>query len=193
MGGLLAVRAATGRPAVNRAQLEHIIRAAGSIADDNDVVIIGSQAILGEFPNAPAELLVSNEADIYPLARTERSDLIDATIGEGSPFQREFGYYAHGVDETTAVLPEGWRGRLVLVTGENTRFVRGWCLEVHDLAIAKYAAGREKDLEFTAALARHEMVSREVLQQRLAVTCLGEALRERVLRRIQADFPGAER
>src|ERR1017187_2815242 len=83
-------------------QLEHIIRAAGTIADDNDVVVIGSQAILGEFPNAPAELLVSNEADVYPRAHTERSDLIDGTIGEGSPFQREFGYYAHG-DETTAV------------------------------------------------------------------------------------------
>jgi hypothetical protein len=40
---------------VTRAQLEHIIRAAGTIADDNDIVVIGSQAILGEFPNAPEE------------------------------------------------------------------------------------------------------------------------------------------
>ena len=176
---------------MTRAQLEHIIRAAGTIADDNDVVVIGSQAILGEFPNAPAELLVSNEADVYPRAHTERSDLIDGTIGEGSPFQREFGYYAHGVDETTAVLPDGWRERLILITGENTRFVRGWCLEVHDLAIAKYAAGREKDLDFTAALARHEMVSREVLYQRLAATHLDSPLRERVSQRIQADFPGS--
>ena len=176
---------------MTRAQLEHIIRAAGTIADDNDVVVIGSQAILGEFPNAPAELLVSNEADVYPRAHTERSDLIDGTIGEGSPFQREFGYYAHGVDETTAVLPDGWRERLILITGENTRFVRGWCLEVHDLAIAKYAAGREKDLDFTASLARHEMVSREVLCQRLAATRVDSPLRERVSRRIQADFQGS--
>jgi hypothetical protein len=178
---------------VTRAQLEHIIRAAGIIADDNDVVVVGSQAILGEFPNAPAELLVSNEADVYPRARTERSDLIDATIGEGSPFQREFGYYAHGVDETTAILPDGWSERLVLITGENTRFVRGWCLEVHDLAIAKYAAGRKKDLEFTTALARHGMMSREVLHQRLAVTPLDSELRERVSRRIQVDFPASDR
>jgi len=164
---------------MNRAQLEHIIRAAGSIADDSDVVVFGRKSILGEFPNAPAELLVSNEADVYPLARTERSDLMDATIGEGSPFQREFGYYARAVDETTTVLPDGWRGRPVLVTGENTRFVRGWCLEVHDLAIAKYAAGREKDLEFTAVLARHGMVSREVLDLRLAATRLDAPLRDR--------------
>jgi hypothetical protein len=70
---------------MTRPQLEHIIRAAGTIADDDDVVVIGSQAILGEFPDAPAEFLVSNEADVFPRSRVERSDLIDSTIGEGSP------------------------------------------------------------------------------------------------------------
>ena len=173
---------------MTRAQLEHIIRAAGTIADVADVVVIGSQAILGEFPDAPEELLVSNEADLFPRGHPERSDLIDATIGEGSPFQRSFGYYAHGVDETSAILPEGWRDRLVLVSGENTRFVRGWCLEVHDLAIAKYAAGREKDRDFTRALARHAMVSRKVLAQRLAATRLDPVMRTAVTSRIEADF-----
>lgn len=134
---------------MNRAELEHIIRAAGAIADVEDVVVIGSQAILGQFPDAPAELLVSNEAVVFPRANPDRSDLIDGSIGEGSPFEREFGYYAHGVDETTTILPDGWRDRLILVTGENTRFIRGWCLEVHDLAIAKYASGRQKHREFT--------------------------------------------
>lgn len=179
---------------MNRAQLEHIIRAAGTIANVDDIVVIGSQAILGEFPDAPAELLVSNEADVFPSNHPERSDLIDGSIGEGSPFDREFGYYAHGVDETTAILPSGWRNRLILVAGENTRFVRGWCLEVHDLAIAKYAAGREKDLQFTSALARHRMVSAEVLQERLAATAVDPAIRALMSARIQRDFPaGSER
>jgi hypothetical protein len=89
---------------MTRAELEHIIRAAGTIADVEDLVVIGSQAVLGQFPNAPAELLVSNEADIFPSRYPERSDLIDSTIGEGSPFQRSFGYYAHGVGEKTALL-----------------------------------------------------------------------------------------
>lgn len=120
-------------------------------------------------------------------------DLIDGTIGEASPFQRAFGYYAHGVDESTAMLPEGWRDRLILVTGENTRLVRGWCLETHDLAIAKYAAGREKDLEFTSALTRHAMVDRDVLEQRLASTPLDPEVRSVVSRRIQADFSGLVR
>jgi hypothetical protein len=176
---------------MTRLQLEHVIRAAATIADVDDIVVIGSQAVLGEFPNAPAEFLVSNEADVFPRGHIERSELIDGTIGEGSPFQRSFGYYAHGVDETTAILPEGWRDRLILVTGENTRFVRGWCLETHDLAIAKYAAGREKDLEFTKALARHAMVDRNVLERRLGSTSLDPLVRSLVMQRIQADFSGS--
>ena len=32
---------------MTRSQLEHLIRAAGTIADDDDIVVIGSQAILG--------------------------------------------------------------------------------------------------------------------------------------------------
>jgi hypothetical protein len=74
------------------------------------------------------------------------------------------------------------------VTGENTRFVRGWCLEVHDLAIAKYAAGREKDLEFTKALSRHAMVRREVLEERLASTLVDPQIRSLISKRIGADF-----
>jgi hypothetical protein len=50
---------------MTRAHLEHIIRAAGMIADVDDIVVIGSQAVLGEFPNAPAELLVSDEAECF--------------------------------------------------------------------------------------------------------------------------------
>jgi hypothetical protein len=175
---------------MTRAQLEHIIRAAGAIADTRDVVVIGSQAVLGQFPDAPEELLVSDEADVFPRGDPARSDLIDGSIGQDSPFQRTFGYYAHGVDETTAILPEGWSDRLVLVEGENTRFVRGWCLEIHDLAIAKYAAGREKDLDFTRALARHGMVVREVLEQRLGATSLESAARSRILGLIERDFAG---
>jgi hypothetical protein len=175
---------------MTRPDLEHIIRAAGTIADADDITVIGSQAVLGQFPSAPAELLVSNKADVFPTHHTERSDLIDSTIGEGSPFRQSFGYYAHGVDESTAVLPAGWRGRLLLVTGENTRFVRGWCLEIHDLAISKYVAGREKDPEFTRALVVHDMVRREVLEQRLSDTPLETRLRNLAAARIQRDFAG---
>lgn len=176
---------------MTRLQLEHVIRAAGTIADVEDLIVIGSQAILGEFPDAPEELLVSNEADVYPTRHPERSDLIDSTIGEGSPFQKSFGYYAHGVGETTAILPRGWRERLILVSGENTRFVRGWCLRGTRFGYRQYAAGREKDRDFTHALATHRMVRRGLLEQRLTATELPAEIRSLVEKRIQSDFAAA--
>ena len=58
---------------MKRSDLEHIIRAAGSIADCERLIVIGSQAILGSFPQAPAELTMSEEADTYPLDAPEKA------------------------------------------------------------------------------------------------------------------------
>jgi hypothetical protein len=69
-----------------RSELEHVIRAAGSIANDAEIVVIGSQSVLGQFPNAHVALLASAEADVYPLNYPERAELIDGSIGEGSRF-----------------------------------------------------------------------------------------------------------
>jgi len=173
---------------MKRSELEHLIRAAGSIADDTEIVVIGSQSVLGQFPDAPAALLVSAEADVFPLNHPELSDLIDGTIGEGSPFHELYGYYAQGVDERTATLPRGWRERLVKVSNPNTRGVTGLCLEVHDLAIAKYVAGREKDQAFTRELAKRKMVRRDTLVARERETDLPGDVRKLVKARIDRDF-----
>lgn len=44
---------------MTRAELEHLIRAASTITDDDEILVIGSQAILGQFPDAPPSLLAS--------------------------------------------------------------------------------------------------------------------------------------
>jgi hypothetical protein len=154
---------------MTRAQLEHVIRAAADIADAEDIVVIGSQAILGQFPNAPASMRVSAEADVYPLHHPERADLIDGSIGELSPFHNTYGYYAQGVSETTADLPRGWKERLIVVQNENTRGARGLCLEVHDLLAAKSLAGREKDIDFLTEAAAHGLADEDELLARLAL------------------------
>jgi len=173
---------------MKRSELEHIIRAAGAISGDDQIIVIGSQSLLGQYPEAPPGLLVSMEADVYPRSHPARSELIDGAIGEGSAFHEQFGYYAQGVDDSSATLPRGWKSRLVAVHNENTRGVTGWCLEVHDLAISKYAAGRPKDLQFTRELARHDMTRRAVLARRLELTRLPASVREGVAMRIKRDF-----
>jgi hypothetical protein len=178
---------------MKRSELEHLLRAAGAIADDTEIVVIGSQAILGQFPDAPAKLLVSSEADLFPLHRPELADLIDGSIGEGSQFHELFGYYAQGVSERTATLPKGWQSRLVRIANPNTRGVSGLCLEVNDLAISKYVAGREKDLEFTRELAKQGMTDSSVLLGRVGQTDLPPEMRKILEARIRRDFGGTRR
>jgi hypothetical protein len=105
---------------VKRHELEHVIRAASAITGAKEIIVIGSQAILGQFPNAPDEFLGSNEADVFSFRAQADGDLIDGSIGEKTAFHDTFGYYAHGVAEDTAHLPAGWKERLVRVENENT-------------------------------------------------------------------------
>jgi hypothetical protein len=173
---------------MQRSELEHIIRASGDVAQDDEIVIIGSQSILGQFPDAPVRLLVSMEADVYPNHNPELADRVDGAIGEGSAFHELHGYYAQGVGPETAVLPSGWKNRLVVIKNENTNGIAGLCLEVHDLAISKFVAGRYKDLEFIQELVRHEMIRKNIMLTRLAEAGLQETERSRISSRIEAMF-----
>jgi hypothetical protein len=76
---------------MNIKQLEHILRASGSITGCREIVVIGSQSLLASFPNAPDDLLGSMEVDCYPNVNPGRADLIDGSIGELSPFHETFG------------------------------------------------------------------------------------------------------
>lgn len=173
---------------MQRSELEHLIRASGEIASDAEIIIIGSQAILGQFPNAPARLLISMEADIYPKNNPEKANEVDGAIGEGSSFHELHGYYAQGVGESTAVLPKDWQSRLVVVNNENTNGVTGYCLEVHDLAISKIIAHRLKDLEFVQELVRYEMIQKKTMLRRLGQTDLQKSVLRNIQTRIRSLF-----
>ena len=99
---------------MTRAELEHAIRAACDVADEDQVYVFGSQSILGQFPNAPPALRVSSEVDVSPKAHPERVDAIDGALGELSPFHNAFGFYVHGVPIETATLPAEWERRVVI-------------------------------------------------------------------------------
>lgn len=169
---------------MNRQQLEHLIRAASTIADTLDIVIVGSQAILGQHPDAPPSLLRSMEADVYPLHAPELAELIDGSIGEGSPFHTTFGYYAQGVGPETATLPPGWSKRLVPISNEATRGATGWCLDTHDLVVSKLVAGRPKDLEFAAEARRAGLLDLDELRRRSSQLAIDDRLRAAVGSRI---------
>lgn len=145
---------------MRREHLEHIIRAAADVADDDEIVVVGSQAILATFPDAPPALLVSQEADVYPRNHPERATAIDGNLGDGSAFHEAFGYYAHGVGPETAKALEGWQERLVAVKVplQRGRVATGWCMEAHDLVLAKCAARRDRDWRYAEDAIRGGLV-----------------------------------
>lgn len=155
---------------MTREQLEHVLRAASAIAGERDVLVIGSQSVLGSFADGdlPPEATSSMEADVafFDDPADAKADQVDGAIGELSMFHETFGYYARGVSVSTAVLPEGWRDRVVTIATPGTAPGRGLCLDPHDCVISKLIAGREKDLSFAAALVREGLIDPGILASR---------------------------
>lgn len=153
---------------MRRAQFEHVIAAAAEISGEREIVVIGSQAILGTVHEPPASMLFSMEVDVYPLNDPDKAIEIEGSLGDGSPFQGTYGYYAHAVGPETAVAPAGWEERLVRVEiparVKQANGAVALCLDAHDLVLAKCVAGRERDWEFARdALAAGLVRSDELL------------------------------
>ncbi len=137
---------------MRREDFNHVIAAAAQVAEEREIVVIGSQAILGAVDEPPPSLLISMEADVYPRNDPAKATAIDANLGDGSAFHGTYGYYAHGVGPETAKAPVGWRDRLVRVeipprAGQKDGVI-ALCLETHDLVLSKCVAGRDRDWNF---------------------------------------------
>ena len=153
---------------MKRAQFDHVVRAAGAVLNVQEILVIGSQAVWASTRAPVRESMLSMEADLVVFGDDgTMSDLIDGALGELSMFHDTHGIYAQGVSESTAVLPDGWRGRLVPYRNANTGGTVAWCLEIHDLWISKAVAGRDKDKQFCTSLLDMGSADVEVLAARL--------------------------
>ncbi len=129
---------------------------------------------------------------MYPLHRPDLADLIDGAIGVLSPFEDRFGYYAQGVGPNTAILPAGWESRLVKIQNANTDLKIGYCLEPHDLAASKLAAGRDKDWPFVEFLLVHKTIDAATLQARLGTLPVAPEIRARLITWVSARAPSGD-
>lgn len=183
---------------MRRENLEQIIRACAEVAGDQEIVVVGSQAILGSFPQAPAAMLISAEADVYPRNDRSQADRIDSALGELTRFHAEFDFYAQLVGPETAKAPDGWEDRLVALSNENTGGATGWCLEPHDLVLSKLVRAENKDREFAKHALAFGLVSPGTLKQRVPSmpiaeahkTFLARALLDAIAAAAQMQVPG---
>lgn len=74
---------------MRRDEFRQVIRAAASIVQD-EIVVIGSQGVLAQYPDAPDPLLRSLEVDLFPRHDPQRSEEIDGAIGDGSRFHETY-------------------------------------------------------------------------------------------------------
>ncbi len=179
---------------MKRDEIEHTLRAAGEILDETQFIIVGSQSILGKYPEAPPELLMSSEVDMYAKNKPLLSYKLES-IGIGSQFDKTFGYAVDPVDEGTAVLPKGWKGRLVNLTGPGTNGVTGLCLDPHDLFVSKMVAGREKDIEYCRGMIDHNLVGKDrvlMLAATLENTADDPNRGDRIVKKIEGIYTGVD-
>lgn len=148
---------------MKKQDIEHLIRAITAATNQSEIIIIGSQSILGSIECPPERLAASNKLIIYSSNNAGFTDFIDRTFGEGSPFHEKFRYYAQGVGPETSTLPNGWQDRLVKLQNKNTDSKIGYCLAPHDLAIAKLVAWREKDVDYLKVMVDHDIIQKDRL------------------------------
>lgn len=115
---------------------------------DEKLIVVGSQALHAISENLPEIARRSIECDfLFGEGKSAIRAEINKQLGIFSDFQLEHGFYADALGLATVVLPNGWQDRLVSLTNESGEIV-AYSAEIHDIAVSKFVAGREKDFEF---------------------------------------------
>jgi hypothetical protein len=141
------------------------------LPDDDQIVVIGSQSILGSFNEVllPNDARLSMEVDILPLhdPDEQKADLIEVMLGRDSTFHERFGVYVDGVSPTTSKFAPGWLARTIpfVVTDPSGAVpdTVAWCAHPADLVANKLTVGREKDMLFCRAVLRQRLVDPAVV------------------------------
>jgi hypothetical protein len=136
---------------VQKSYLFDLIAVVKGVLEPDDLpIIVGSQAIFAQTDDIPSVVRESLECDFLVFRQTAQREKINCDFGVFSEFADEKGYYADALGLASVVLPIGWDERLEPLRDPDGEIVAK-CLEIHDLAASKIAAGRPKDIEFLHA------------------------------------------
>lgn len=183
---------------MRRLQLFRLIAAVRTITADELPVIVGSQSIHAITEHLPEIALQSVECDFLLIESADKRARVNDEFGVFSDYQRDEGFYADALGLATAILPKGWQTRLKPLRNDEGELIAN-CVDVHDVAVSKLVAGREKDFEFisdifsrqlintTEFLARIELVLTQVENDTIA-----NRLSKLLVAMRRADLPNSE-
>ena len=118
---------------MNRQQLHVLLRQAKELSGHSEFVVVGSLAILGAISKPPDEMVMSIDVDTYMKADPGRTGELNEALGQGSPFEDQYGYYLDPVSPNLPSFPEGWQDRLIQHDFED---VRAFFVEPNDVAVS---------------------------------------------------------
>ncbi len=153
---------------MNLQALQHLSKAAQSLADDCRIIVLGSASLLASFPDLgrrDGPLASTFDADLCPQPFDETTGrMLEEALGASHAFHLRHGYHADILrDDIFETLPPGWIERLVAVPGCTNVFA----IDPHDLAAVKLMIARPKDLELLKLLHANAMIRPELARQRL--------------------------
>ncbi|GHU30643.1 hypothetical protein AGMMS50256_17880 [Betaproteobacteria bacterium] len=156
--------------AMSRDKIARLLVEALQVTNHRDFVIIGSLSVLGVNETPPESMTLSLDVDLYPKNDPGRASEVSRTLGEGSEFEQEHGYYADAVSPMLPSLPNTWEERLVKIDFESG--VTAWFLDPNDAAISKYARSGSRDREWIRAGLQAGIFSLPTIEYRLHETFL---------------------
>jgi len=164
------------------AALQHILRAASSLAEDRSFVVLGSASLLARFPElgeTDAPLASTLDADLCPRPFDELTGtMLEESLGGDGAYYRRHGYHADILRDTIfETLPQGWEDRLLPVPG----CPGAGALDPHDLAAVKLLVARSKDLALLKQLLALSLLELGTIRQRLDLLPVPVELRPRLL------------
>lgn len=135
--------------ALDRQHFATAIKKAAEIYQCDHFIVVGRGSLSVSVPDAPAVMRTTGDIDLFSTFDEMRVDAwaaADASVGAGSEFFDEHGFYIERVGEWTLLdQPEGWQDRAIKLNLEGIDV-----LVLHSLerAYNKLEAGRDKDIEF---------------------------------------------
>lgn len=143
-------------------QLHALLREAKALSGHSEFVIVGSLAILGAVSDPPDAMVMSVDVDTYMKADPGRTGDLCEALGQGSPFEDEFGYYLDPVSPNLPSFPQGWQDRLLLVDFGD---VRAFFVAPNDVAVSKYIRGDERDMRWLRAGLASGLLNLDVIER----------------------------
>lgn len=128
-------------------QVFELAAAARALTQHPELVVIGSNSILGGVPatQVPAQMSMSIDLDAYLRRDPGRTEDLTAALGENSAYHLDKGVFLDVVSPRLLTAPEGWEARMNKVERDGLTV---WFLEPVDAAISKLARGEARDLRW---------------------------------------------